>query len=177
MIHTITGDIMYYVNCFFIYSILGFLFETIVSKVTGNDFNSGILFGPMTPIYGIGVVLIIFISKYFFLNLHLPRWIETIIVFLILILVLTLIEWLGGILIEKIFGIVFWDYSHLKWNLGPYISLEISLVWGVLSLLLIYVIKPFLDSFITKIPFCLTYLFIFTFIIDVIATYISRKFF
>ena len=176
MTQTIIGDNMYYINCFFVYSFLGFLFETAVSKFTGNDFNSGILFGPITPIYGIGVVLIIVISKYFFLNLHLPRWVETIIVFFILILVLTCIEWLGGILIEKLFGVVFWDYSHLKWNWGPYISLEISLVWGVLSLLLIYIIKPFLDSVVTKIPVYFTYIFIFVFVIDVVATYVNKKF-
>lgn len=166
---------MYYINCFFVYSIIGFFFETIVSKVTGNRFESGILYGPMTPIYGIGVVLIIFISKYFFMNLHMPRWKETIIVFFILIFVLTLIEWIGGVLIEKIFGIVFWDYSHLKWNIGKYISVEISLVWGFLSLILIYFIKPFLDKFVLKIPPFVTYLLIIAFGIDMIMTYMQKK--
>lgn len=167
---------MYYINCFFIYSLLGFLFETMVSKVTGNHFNSGILYGPLTPIYGIGVVLIIFISKYFFLNLHMPRWMETIIVFFILIVVLTLIEWIGGILIEKLFGVVFWDYTHLKWNIGKYISVEISLIWGFLSIILIYFIKPFLDKFVHQIPSLVTYLLLAYFFADVIATYIKYKY-
>ncbi|MDD3341028.1 MAG: putative ABC transporter permease [Bacilli bacterium] len=166
---------MYYLNCFFIYSIIGFLFETIVAKVTGNRFESGILYGPMTPIYGIGVVLIILISKYFFMNLHLPRWKETIIVFFILIIVLTLMEWLGGILIEKIFGVVFWDYSHMKGSIGKYISVEISLIWGILSLVLIYFIKPFLDKFVLKIPSLITYLFLFLFCADLVMTYVKRK--
>lgn len=166
---------MYYINCFFVYSFLGFLFETLVGKVTGTNFNSGILYGPITPIYGIGVVLIMVISKYFFLNLHMPRWIETVIVFLILLVILTLIEWIGGILIEKIFDIVFWDYSHLKWNIGKYISLEISLIWGILSLILIYIIKPFLDPMILKIPIVLTYILIFLFFIDIGFTYMKRR--
>lgn len=166
---------MYYINCFFVYSIIGFFFETIVSKVSGNRFESGILYGPMTPIYGIGVVLIILISKYFFMNLHLPRWKETIIVFFILIFVLTLMEWIGGILIEKIFGVVFWDYSHLKWHIGKYIAVEISLVWGFLSILLIYVIKPLLDKLVLKIPPFVTYLLIFAFCIDLCMTYIQKK--
>lgn len=166
---------MYYINCFFVYSFLGFLFETLVGKVTETNFNSGILYGPITPIYGIGVVLIMVISKYFFLNLHMPRWIETVIVFLILLVILTLIEWIGGILIEKIFDIVFWDYSHLKWNIGKYISLEISLIWGILSLILIYIIKPFLDPMILKIPIVLTYILIFLFFIDIGFTYMKRR--
>lgn len=166
---------MYYLNCFFVYSFLGFLFETCVAKISGNSFNSGILYGPFTPIYGIGVLLILIISKYFFLNLHMPRWVETIIVFFILFFVLTFIEWIGGILIEKIFGVVFWDYSHLRWNIGKYISLEISLVWGVLSILLIYVIHPFLEKFIMKIPIFITYLVLLIFVCDLFFTYFHQK--
>lgn len=166
---------MYYINCFFVYSFFGFLFETAVSKATGSHFNSGILYGPFTPIYGIGVLLILIISKYFFMNLHMPRWVETIIVFFILFFVLTFIEWIGGILIEKIFGVVFWDYSHLKWNLGKYISFEISLVWGILSIVLIYIIHPFLEKMILKIPVFITYLLIIAFIIDLSLTYFHQK--
>lgn len=166
---------MYYINCFFVYSFLGFLFETIVSKVTGNHFNSGILYGPFTPIYGIGVLLILVISKYFFMNLHMPRWVETIVVFFILFFVLTFIEWLGGILIEKVFGVVFWDYSHLRWNLGKYISFEISLVWGILSIVLIYIIHPLLEKIILKIPTFVTYLLIVSFVIDLSLTYFHQK--
>ena len=47
---------MYYINLFFVYSILGFVFETILSQFWSGVFNSGILFGPWTPVYGIGVM-------------------------------------------------------------------------------------------------------------------------
>ena len=166
---------MYYVNSFFVYSILGYFFETIVSKITGNRFESGIMYGPITPIYGIGVVIILIVSKYLFINLHMPRWFETLVVFFSLIIILTLMEFIGGILIEKLFGIVFWDYSHLKWNKRKYISLEISLVWGFLSIFLIYVIKPLLDKFVVKIPTFITYSLIIIFIVDMIFTFIKYK--
>lgn len=166
---------MYYVNCFFVYSVLGYFFETIISKITGNRFESGIMYGPITPIYGIGVVIILIVSKYLFINLHMPRWFETLVVFFSLIIILTLMEFIGGILIEKLFGIVFWDYSHLKWNIGKYISLEISLVWGFLSIFLIYVIKPLLDKFVVKIPSFISYSLIIIFIVDMIFTFIKYK--
>ena len=166
---------MYYVNCFFVYSVLGYFFETIISKITGNRFTSGIMYGPITPIYGIGVVIILIVSKYLFINLHMPRWFETLVVFFSLIIILTLMEFIGGILIEKLFGIVFWDYSHLKWNIGKYISLEISLVWGFLSIFLIYVIKPLLDKFVVKIPSFISYSLIIIFIVDMIFTFIKYK--
>lgn len=165
---------MYYINCFFVYSIIGFMFENVIGIILGNPFNSGILYGPITPIYGLGVILILTISKYFFIHLHLPRWLETIISFFTLIIILTLLEFIGGILIEKIFNTVFWDYSNLKFNIGKYISLEISFLWGILALFIIYIIHPILDNFIKNIPYFITYISIIIFIIDLIITIYTK---
>ena len=110
---------MYLLNCFFVYSILGYILEMIFAFAIGaHTPESGILYGPWTPIYGFASILIIIISDKLFKNLHLPRWIETIIVALVLTVVLTGLEWLGGILIEFIFGFSFWDYSDAQFNLG-----------------------------------------------------------
>ena len=84
---------------------------------------------------------------------------------------LSLIEYLGGILIEGVFHKTFWDYRDMKFSLGKYVSLEMALLWGVCSLLIIYVIKPLLDPFIKKIPAFVTWLVSFLFIIDVIFTF------
>ena len=72
---------MYYLNCFFIYSILGYFLETIMALITGNGFKSGILNGWWTPVYGIGAVTILFVSEYLFKNLHMHRFWETVIMF------------------------------------------------------------------------------------------------
>ena len=165
---------MYYINCFFIYSIIGFIFENIVGIVTNTSFDSGILYGPITPIYGFGVILILIISKYLFFHLHMPRWIETIISFFVLIIVLTALEFIGGILIEKVFGVVFWNYSDFKFNIGKYISLEISFLWGILSIFIIYVIHPMLDKFIKNIPLLITIIAIIIFICDLSVTIINK---
>ena len=82
---------MFYINCFLLYSILGFLLETIAAFIMKSGFKSGILYGPWTPVYGIGAILTIIISEYFFKHLHLKIWQETIIVFIIITLVLTFI--------------------------------------------------------------------------------------
>lgn len=165
---------MYYINCFFIYSFLGYIFENIISFISNNNFDSGILYGPITLIYGIGSVIILFISKFLFKNLHLPRWIETFIAAFVLIVILTLLEFIGGITIETIFGIVFWDYSNYKYNIGKYISLEISIFWGILAIILIYGIHPFLNKLIIKIPHYITYIAMFIFIIDIAITVITK---
>ena len=169
------GDKMYYLNCFLIYSFLGFWFEFGVSKIMNHKFNSGILFGPITPIYGIGVVIILLMAKHIFDNLHLPKLIEVIIFFFSIIIVLTILEWLGGILIEKIFDKVFWNYSSFKFNIGKYVALEISLLWGAMSLMFIYIIKPIMDKYILRIPSNITIILLLCFFVDIMATFIIKK--
>ena len=84
-----------------------------------------------------------------------------------------MLEFIGGNLIHLLTGKVFWDYSKLKFNIGHYIALEISLVWGIMSLVLIYLIKPIIDKILKKIPSIITYLVLFIFIIDLIISVIN----
>ena len=157
---------MYYINCFFIYSFIGFLIENIASIIKNGKKGSGILYGPWTPIYGIGSIITLLISKIIFNILKVKKILEVIMVLLVIMFILTFLEWLGGILIEKFFHVVFWDYRKLKFNIGKYIALEMSLVWGIGALLIIYVIQPILDKFIYLIPNYITYLLIILIIID-----------
>lgn len=165
---------MCYVKNFFIYSILGYLLETFASLLMGSNFDSGILYGFWTPIYGIGAVLILLLSKYLFLELHMPRFIETIICFFAITGILTFLEWLGGITIETIFGITFWDYSNHKYHLGKYVSPLMGIVWGFASIIMIYLIKPLTDKIINKIPSWVIAPIGILFIIDVIFTLITK---
>jgi uncharacterized membrane protein len=94
---------------------------------------------------------------------------------LILIVVLTLIEWVGGILIEKFFHVVFWNYENFDYHIGKYIALEVSFFWGFLSLILIYVIHPFFNSFIIRIPFVISCILIVLMFCDYIFTFLKYK--
>ena len=165
---------MYYINCFFIYSIIGFLFEHIIYFLLGHEGDSGILYGPWTPVYGIGILIIILVSNFIFKNLHSSKLLQTLVIFIAVVVLLTTIELLGGILIEKIFKITFWDYSNFKFHIGKYIALEISLAWGLLSIFVVYIIKPLLDKLIFKIPIWLTVIFILLFIIDMTFTILLK---
>lgn len=166
---------MYYLNTFLIYSILGFLLETIRSFFVNSKFTSGIMYGPWTPIYGLGIVLVILISNYLFSHLHLSRWIETLITFIVITLVLTLLEWIGGVLIEKIFHVVFWDYSKEAFSIGKYISLSKSLIWGVGSIIFIYVLKPLLEGVIKRVPVPVTVILTLLMLSDLILTFVNKS--
>ena len=165
---------MYLINCFFIYSILGFLAEGIFTLITSGHFSSGILYGPWTPVYGFGAILTIVISRKIFKNMHQSRLVETMVTFIVLTVVLTLIEWIGGILIENLFHETLWNYKHYKYNIGNYIALEMSLLWGIASILIIYFVKPIIDKIVTKIPKSITFIITTLFIIDLITVAVIK---
>ena len=165
---------MYLLNCFFIYSILGFLLEGTYTLITSNHFSSGILYGPWTPVYGFGAILTIIISQKIFKKMHKSRFTETLVTFIVLTIVLTLIEWLGGIIIEKLFHETPWNYKNFQFNICKYISLEMALIWGLISIFIIYFIKPIIDKIEKKIPKSLTYTLLIFFIIDIITTIITK---
>lgn len=159
----------YYINVFLLYSILGFCLETALKYFVFPNMNNGFLYGPWIPVYGFGSCIIIIIMRFVFNRIKVNRIFKIILVFLISSVVLTALEFLGGTLIELITKKVFWDYSNLKYNYGHYIALEISLIWGIMSLVVIYILKPLLDKLIKKIPSSLTYLVLCLFITDFIS--------
>lgn len=160
------GDNMYYINCFFIYSILGYFLEIIFGFCIGANASSGVLYGPWTPIYGFASLIIILVSDKLFSNLHMNRVKETLIVLPVITVFITFLEFLGGIFIEYFFGFSFWDYTNRPYHLGKYVCLPFSLLWGVLSFIFIYFIRPFIDKYIKMIPNIITYIMIILFIVD-----------
>ena len=166
------GDNMYYINIFFIFSFIGFLFENVLNIFTNDNFNSGILYGPWTFIYGIGALLIVVVNK--FLNQYRLKKVKEIILFyLIVTILMTLVEFSGGMLIENIFHRVYWDYTNMRFNYGKYICLEVSLVWGLMATLINYLVLPLINKFEKKIPWFITIIFVILFIIDIVFTLIN----
>lgn len=166
---------IYYINLFFIFSIFGYFIESTWNFLCRKKFGSGILYLPWTPIYGFGSVLIILVFNFIQKFIHVAGWLNSIILAVIMMVVLTLIELLGGMFIERIFHKTFWDYTPFKFNIGKYISLEISLIWAFSSVILAYIVEPLAHPFIKGIPIYITIMFIILFAIDNIFTYISGK--
>lgn len=160
---------MYYINCFLIFSILGHFIESFFY----SSGDSGILYGYWTPIYGIGTIIILFINK-FIEKFNLNKVLKIILLFLGSMIILASVEVLGGYLIKLIFNKVLWDYSNHKLNIGKYTSVEMSLIWGISSILLIYFIKPIVDKIINKIPRFFSYIMIILMIVDLLSTVIIK---
>ncbi len=166
---------MYFINYFFIYSFFGYIVEILYDFFRGAKLKSGILKGPVTPIYGFGSLLILFISDYLFKILNLNFFWELIIVLFVIAFSLTFLEFIGGILIEKIFHKTFWNYSNFKFHIGKYIALEVSLVWMLGAILIIYIVNPLINKFIYLIPNFVTYILILLFILDFINLFLNKK--
>ncbi len=155
------------------YGLLGFLLESLWYKIFRIKSYSGFLLGPFTPIYGVGVICILLIQKYVISRINGSKLVKLIISFLIFTLVLSIIEGLGGYLLEWLFDVELWNYTNKPYHLGKYVCLEMALVWGVSSVLFIYIIKPFMDRFIKRIPKKATYLFITILVSDFIYSWIK----
>ncbi len=137
-------DIIYLITFFFIYSFLGWILESITKTIAQKKFvNSGFLFGPFCPIYGVGALIMIIM-----LNSYKGHYIAT---FFISFIIFTLWEYFAGWLLEKIFHTKYWDYSYYKFHIKGRICLVNSLTWGFLGVAFIELIYPITCFFISKI--------------------------
>lgn len=120
---------------FFIYSFLGWVWESCLVSVQQHRWvNRGFLNGPFLPIYGFGAVAILLFTW--------PVQNNTLLVFAAGMLGATLLEYVTGYRMEKLFHVRYWDYSRFRWNLNGYICVVASLCWGVFSILLVRVLQP-----------------------------------
>ncbi len=126
-----------YVLLFIIYSIFGWIIEVINELITCHRFvNRGFLIGPYCPIYGCGGVLITFLlSKYY--N-------HPVTLFILAIVICSLLEYFTSYFMEKLFNLRWWDYSNRKYNINGRICAETMIPFGILGLVMIYLINPLL---------------------------------
>lgn len=157
------------------FSMFGYIMECIFNFICKENPGSGILSLPWTPIYGFGSVLILLVYNFIQKSIHILGYQKAILLSFSMMIILTIIELIGGIFIEKTFHKVFWDYRKFKFNIGKYISLEVSLIWAFSSVIISYIVIPFLKPYILTIPEYITITFIILFILDNIHMYLTGK--
>lgn len=165
---------MYYIKTFLMYSLFGFIMESTLYKVKTINKHSGIFYGPMTAVYGVGILSIVLLNKYFFQKIKCHKIIKLLLEFIVLTITLSVIEYLGGNILNFLFDIDMWDYSNQPFNFGKYICLKNSLIWGLLGTMYLHIFKPFTDKLLNQITNKETYLFLTLFIIDTIITLIIK---
>lgn len=142
----------YYINNFYIFGFIGYIFELLQSLIFRHKFINNILFEPLKPIYGFGIIFIIIIERSIFNNMKVSKKKKLLLVFITSFIILTVLEYLTGILLENTIHKSLWDYRHFLLNVGRYISVEVSTLWGLIAVLFVGVIQKRSDKFIKKIP-------------------------
>lgn len=134
---------------------------------------SGVLHGPVTLVYGVGGIVLILVNKYIIDKIRLNKFLKIIISFLIYTITFTLVELICGYLCNLIFGVDMWNYTSKKYNIGKYICIELMPIWGLLGVIITYILKPFFDKVIKLIPKTATYFFLLILAVDIIITIIT----
>ena len=127
---------------FIIYSILGFVIETLYGMMTKGVLESrqSFLSGPFCGIYGLGaVIMIIFLHKY---------QTKYNALFIGGFIVGSITEYIVSLFGEMILGVKWWDYSGMPLNLNGRICVFFSLFWGFLGMYLIASLNPKIDRLI-----------------------------
>ena len=143
---------MYSYNCLIFYSILGFILESTIYKIKKSKRHSGICYGPITYVYGFGILGLNALDKYFLSKIKGNKIKKLFITFLSATILMSLIEFLGGIILYKVFQTRLWDYSNKPYHLGRYVCLELSITWGILGCLYLYFVKKVFDPLLKRIP-------------------------
>lgn len=143
---TIAGvDLYHILNWFFIYSFLGWLWETCyVSIKNGRFVNRGFINGPLCTIYGCGALSVYLILKPVSGNLFY--------LYAGGVVVATVLEYVTAVLMESIFHTSWWDYSENRFNFQGRICLGASLGWGFLTVLLFRVLHPVVEDIVALYP-------------------------
>ena len=129
---------------FLIYSIIGWCIEVVNSFIKEKKFvNRGFLLGPYCPIYGYSAIIMIF---------YLEQYRDNILtVFLLAVVICTFVEYLVSYIMEKLFNARWWDYSNRKFNINGRVCLVNAFLFGILGVVLVYIINPFLLNIFTNI--------------------------
>lgn len=135
---------------FIVYSVLGWCMETIYCSTLERRFvPRGFLYGPLCPIYGVGVLMMICWFQ--------PLMDKPVLFYLTATVCMSAWEYLVGWFLETTTHIKYWDYSMYCFNLHGRICLWVCLTWGVLSFLVLYFIHPRVAGLLAKIPYLAVY--------------------
>lgn len=135
-------DVLFY---FVIYAFIGWCIEVSYATLnTGKFVNRGFLNGPICPVYGFGVVVVIVCLT--------PVKNNLLLLFVCSVILTSLIEYITGFILEKIFHNKWWDYSRFPYNIKGYICLKFSLIWGMACVFVMKIIHPIIENGIRFIP-------------------------
>ena len=124
--------------------------------------------GPWCPIYGVGSISLVLLLDNYKNN--------PFVLFFMAIIICSFIEYSISYIMEKLFNARWWDYSNKKLNINGRICVDTMIPFGILGVLVVYFINPFINSILTKFPInvlnILFYSLLIIFVTDFIVSFI-----
>ena len=150
---------------FVTYSFIGWILESLYKSILQKRIvNSGFLIGPFCPIYGYGALIMYYALESLKNNI--------IILFMVSFIILSIWEYIVGVLLELVFKTKYCDYSDKFSNIN-----DILCLWGVLGCVFILVLNPFIYDVASKVPALYMIIFLVTsstyIIVDTIITAVN----
>ena len=127
-----------YLFMFSLFSFVGWILEFIYRGLRQQKIlNPGFMNGCVLPLYGIGAIICDMVCNMF---QNVKSDYNIICTFLIAVLMLSILEYITGLVLDKVFHMKLWDYSKYRFNIKGYICLQYSIMWGLLFLVYNYFI-------------------------------------
>lgn len=152
---------------FLFWGFIGWLIEVIDMRIEAGEFqNRGFLHMPFCPIYGIGVAMAA-ASLNNIKNSYLA-------LFAFGVIFCSVSEYVVGGILERLFHSMWWDYSHMRFNIKGRVCLRNAILFGFGAIVVFRFVEPVVERIITMIPagarISITMLFSIAFIIDIITS-------
>ena len=144
-----------YVIWFFLYSFIGWIWETIFCTAKSRQWaNRGFLYGPICPIYGAGGVVIQLLMGLLtsLTGFESASDFSVWQVFLFSFIVCTVLEYVTHWLLETFFHAYWWDYTNMPLNINGRICLPASCAFGLAGVALVYLLMPAMENFAAAVP-------------------------
>ena len=134
-----------YLWYFLIFSLIGLALEAISAFVETKIFNKEmeLILGPLCFIYGLGAIITIiclqsFKGKKFKL-------------FILGTILGATIQYAMSFILEAIFGAKLWDCGWSKFSINGRTCIELALVFGIITVILINIVQKYIDKLINKV--------------------------
>lgn len=129
---------------FIIGCLAGYILEVTWHFILTRGFQTrqGLIYGPFAPVYGLGTLAF---------YLVLPKIKNIFNIFWVSALLGGITEYLCSYFQERLFGTISWDYSGLFMNLDGRTSITYCILWGILGIIFIKLIYPYIEKIFDKI--------------------------
>jgi len=171
----VMGDTMKTLFYIIVYGFLGYLLERMINIIfLARWLDNSVLFLPIQPMYGIGVVLTLIFYNAVLKHRTINHYLKALLLWMSATVFTMISELSSGVLYHRLYGVLLWDYRDTFPVCSlPYICFIPTPIFGVLAAMSVLFIHPWIESFTKLLPKWVIFVTIGVVFIDYIYTYLE----